>query len=245
MLKKRKINLTNKRPNGKGNRKNYVLSEVQTSALDGTLIRTVEMEYTETDEDENDNESTYGKEKITIVDPDKEELINASSGEKYTHQGDKVWSNEIRQSNILKDPLTVPIDVFNAIIELNQEKDSFFLKIANKDGIVSSLIDDFKISYSDYRYIDENAWVLKSDEYREIILLQLYFLYKKFENFDSNMNYYLVEILRRENSSDRNTGYLIKVPYKLGSNHLRELLKDLADTQGRLEEKKRWFFKAF
>ena len=52
--------------------------------------------------------------------------------------------NEVKQTNILKDPQRVPIDVFNAIIELNQEDDSFFLKIANKDGIVSSLIDDFK-----------------------------------------------------------------------------------------------------
>ena len=59
------------------------------------------------------------------------------------------------------------------------------------------------------------------------------------------MNYYLVEILRRENFSDRNTGYLIKVPYKLGSNHLRELLKDLADTQGRLEEKQDGSLKPF
>ena len=59
------------------------------------------------------------------------------------------------------------------------------------------------------------------------------------------MNYYLIEILRRENSSDSNTGYLIKVPYKLGSNHLRELLIDLADTQGRLDEKKDGSVKPF
>ncbi|MDV4339629.1 hypothetical protein MSG81_07060 [Acinetobacter baumannii] len=103
-----------------------MLSEVQTSALDGTIIRTVEMEYSETDEDGNDNESTYGKEEIKIIDPDKEELINASSGEKHTHQGGNVWTNEVKQTNILKDPQRVPIDVFNAIIELNQEDDSFF-----------------------------------------------------------------------------------------------------------------------
>lgn len=245
VVKKKKINLTNKRPNGKGDRKNYVLSEVQTSALDGTIIRTVEMEYSEIDEDGNDNESTYGKEEIKIVDPDKEEIINASSGEKYTHHGRKVWTNEVKQTNILKDPQRVPIDVFNAIIELNQEDDSFFLKIANKDGIVSSLIDDFKINYSDYRDIDENIWVLKNDKYREIILLQLYFLYKKFENFDSNMSYYLLEILRRDDNSDNNTGYLIKVPYKLRDNYLKELLLQLADHRGRLDEKKDSSLKPF
>lgn len=243
VVKKKKINITNKRPSGKSDRKNFVLSEVQTSALDGTLIRTVEIEYTETDEDE--DESTYGKEKITVLDPSKEELINTSSGEKFTHQGPKVWTNEVKQTFLLKDPQRVPIDVFNAIIELNQKDDSFLLKIVNKDGVASSQIDDFKISYSNYHSIEENTWVLKNDKYREIILLQLYFEYEKFENLNSSMNYYLLEILRRENSSDSNTGYLIKLPYKLGSNHLRELLIDLADTQGRLDEKKDGSLKPF
>ena len=84
-----------------------------------------------------------------------------------------------------------------------------------------------------------------NDKYREIILLQLYFLYKKFENFDSNMSYYLLEILRRDDNSDNNTGYLIKVPYKLRDDYLRELLVELADHRGRLDEKKDGSLKPF
>lgn len=254
------LNLVNRRPNTKGTRKNHVLSEIQTSVLDDALIREVKLDYTNSDHeiDEND-EYGYAKEEIKIHAIDKEEMINVSSGDKYIHQGDPVWQNEIKRQYLLLEPHKVPIEVFDALIQLKGQDDSFIKSITNIDHIESDDLNDFKISYVDYPFIEKNNWVLnKHNQYREIIILKLNFIPEKFKDFDTSKNYYLVEILRHKAAGNSNTGYVLKTSYELNengsstfkarqNNKLIHLLEALTQNSGKLEEKTSydWDIKAF
>lgn len=119
------LNIKIDRPAGVSNRKDYVLTEVQTTVSDGVITRTTELKYTpriiendsEDDNENNDGEDEYidyGTQITKFITPEREVVTDVASGEKCTIQYDNpIDILEIREKNPLKDSKNVPEHVFN------------------------------------------------------------------------------------------------------------------------------------
>lgn len=236
------LNITINRPTEGGDRRDYVLTEVQTTTSDGIITRITELKYvpliTEVGDEssENDeNEFTYGTETIKIINPEREIMIDVSSGQKYIETDKNIRSIELREKNPITDPERVPFHVFDAILELKKGDDKILYNIKTINDRYSEQYEDFIISYKGFPKIEAKKWVVKyQTEYREILLLQLYFLYNKVGNLNPAKKYYLLEIMRRD-KNDQNTGYLLISNISIDSNKVEYLLEALAEDQGKLK----------
>lgn len=242
IIGKPELNITIDRPTEGGDRKDYVLTEVQTTISDGVITRVSELKYiphiTENiDENSEDDEGeyNYGIETIKIINPEREIIIDVSSGQKYIETDKNVHSIELKEKNPITDPERVPFHVFDAIMELKKGNDNILYKVKTNSGLNSEQCEDFIISYKDFPQIEAKKWVVKHQtKYREILLLQLYFAFNKFSNVDTTKKYYLLEIMRRD-QNDKNTGYILVSNNSMDHVQIEYLLESLAEEQGKLK----------
>lgn len=240
------LNIKIDRPAGTGSRKDYVLTEVQTTVSDGVITRTTELKYTpriiENDSEDNkenddgeDEYIDYGTQITKFITPEREVVTDVASGEKCTIQyDDLIEIIEIREKNPLTDPEKVPLHVFNAIMELKNDEDGIFCKVITYDGENSERYEDFIISYVGFPEIEASNWSGKSpNEYREILLLELFFLESKVANIEINKKYYLLEIIRQK-PEDLYSGYLLKLNKCFDEVMLKHLLSELSTCKGRM-----------
>ncbi|MBS7820742.1 hypothetical protein J7552_05525 [Wohlfahrtiimonas chitiniclastica] len=236
------LNITIDRPTEDGDRKDYVLTEVQTTISDGVITRVTELKYVpriiESDDEgseDDEDEFTYGIETIKVMNPEREIIIDVSSGQRYIEKDKNTLQIELREKNSITDPERIPFHVFDAIMELKKGDDKILYKVKTNDGRDSEQCEDYIISYEKYPQIEAKKWVVKYQaEYREILLLQLYFLYSKVGNVDPTKKYYLLEIMRRD-KNDKNTGYILISNASINDTQIEYLLEALAKDQGRLK----------
>lgn len=241
LIGKPELNITVDRPAEGGDRKDYVLTEVQTTISDDVITRVSELKYIphviENDNEESDDEEevTYGIETVNIVNPEYEVITDVSSGQRYIEKDKNTHQIELKEKNSITDPELVPFHVFDAIMELKNGKDNILYNVRTYDGRDSEQWEDFIISYEGFSQIEETKWVVKEyPNYREILLLQLYFLYNKVSGVDPTKKYYLLEIIRRD-KGNKNTGYILVSNMIIANASLVSLLEVLAKDSGKLK----------
>lgn len=242
------LNITASISNENQDRKSYILTEVQTTVADGIITRTTELKYstntnTSSDEDEDgaedNDEYVYGIETTEIVSPENEIMTDIATGKKCKHYGNKKLKEvDIKEKFPTNNPERVPFDVFDAIVKLKKGDKKILYKIVTNEGKDSEQVNDFIISYNaKFPEIKTTKWVVKNNtEYREILLLQFYFLSDRIENLNINKKYYLLEIIRRD-INDKNTGYILIADNSLDQEKLNFLLEVLAEKKGILKKK--------
>lgn len=213
-----KLKLRTGRSPGKSKRAIYMISEIQSHVNQGTVVRQTDVEFLESDDDEDRNE------RVNVLVPDLEE-INAATGEPVTNpKGIIRQFRTVETASYKVSQLSVVSDVISALRTLAADSDYGLVDLSFLDRYGNQHNAETRISLQSYGSVDD-AWVRKNDQIRSVVLMQLSL--KNEESF-----YYIFEI-DRVAPSDNFTGLTIKSTEKISAQKINLIIEHVVSQEGR------------
>lgn len=213
-----KLKVKTGRSPAKGKRGIYMISEIQSHVNEGTIIRQTDVEFVESEDDDERDET------VTVLNPGLEE-INAASGEPVTNPKGVIRQfRTVETASYKMSQLSVVSDVIAGLRVLVADQGYGLDNLSFLDGNGNQSAAETKICLQAYGSTDD-AWIKKNDKFRSVVLMQL-----SLKN--ENSFYYIFEI-DRVAQGDNFRGLTIKSTHKISVSKIRRIIEHVVSRKGR------------